>query len=119
MASVAVCDSGGSSLQPALAAFAPWRGCSVRTQSYASQLAAAEAGTSRDGRRSNVDRRRARRSRFFLRQMPARCCVMASAMPPRPAARRRLLFFAGRARREDKMDPEILQQAQALMQRLL
>ena len=26
---------GGSSLQPALAAFAPWRGCSMRTQSYA------------------------------------------------------------------------------------
>ena len=24
-----------SSLQPALAAFAPWRGCSMRTQSYA------------------------------------------------------------------------------------
>jgi len=117
VASVAVC--GGSSLQPALAALALWRGCSVRTQSYASQLAAAEAGTRRDGRRPNVDRQRARGSRFFLHQMPARCCVMASEMPPRPAARRRLLFFAGRARREDKMDPEILQQTQALMQHLL
>ena len=63
---------GGSSLQPALAAFAPWRGCSMRTQSYASQLAAAEAGTSRDGRRSTGDRRRARGSRFFLQKTPAR-----------------------------------------------
>ena len=88
---------GGSSLRPALAAFAPWRGCSMRTQSYASQLAAAEAGTSRDGRRSNVDRRRARGSRFFLQKnasAPARWGLSDAGVPPPP---RLALFFEGRA----------------------
>ena len=91
-ASRCVCGGGrrgrDSSLQPALAAFAPWRSCSMRTPSYASQLAAAEAGTSRDGRRSTGDRRRARGSRFFLQKEPARRCVLASAMPPRKVTAR-------------------------------
>ena len=91
-----MCALAASSLRPALAASAPWRGCSMRTQSYASQLAAVEAGTSCGGQRSTVDRRRARGSRFFLHQMPARRCVLASAMPPRILTARLALFYAVR-----------------------
>ena len=99
-ASRCVCGGGrrgrDSSLQPALAASAPWRGCSVRTQSYASQLAAAEAGTGRDGRRSTGDRQRARGSRFFLQKTPACWRAGASAMPPPSPPRRLALFLAVR-----------------------
>ena len=73
----------------------------MRAPSYASQLAAAEAGTSRDGRRSTVDRQRARGSRFFLQKNASALARWGLSDAGAPPPRRLALVLAVRRRTND------------------